>query len=317
MNIWVDSQTGKKLRFGVAIAKRLREKGHTIVHTSRLHPDTISLAKILNEVVTVIGEYDSTSKLSRLRESLKRELEFTELFKDNLPDIAISQCSVEQIRVAYRLGIPTIATFDTPRVEWIKKLVFPLLNHLIVSDVIPLTEIGYSYANILHRFSGVDEVAWVQNSLKINYDLPHPLIVVRDIETQASYAKNTQNFSEKFVKKLETLGFVLTLPRYQHQDIYYDGLSLVAQADLVVGVGGTLCREACLQGTPAVWIKTFTQQYVDEWLYHKGFPIFPVNMDNAFGQCKDVIGKKVDGRDKLEQLENPVDVIEEIVEKDG
>lgn len=190
MKIWVDCPTGKKVRYGVAIAKRLREKGYEVLITTREHVDTISLAKLLKEDVTVIGKYDSTSKLSRLRESLKRELEFTELFKNNLPDVAISQCSVEQIRVAYRLGIPTIATFDTPRVEWIKKLVFPLLNHLIMSSAIPLQDLDYLHT-AMHRFDGVDEVAWVDGTPKIKYDLPHPLIVVREIETQASYAEGT------------------------------------------------------------------------------------------------------------------------------
>jgi len=55
MRIWYDACTGKHVRYGVAIAKRLREMGHEVVLTTRKHPDTVPLAKFLNEDFIVVG----------------------------------------------------------------------------------------------------------------------------------------------------------------------------------------------------------------------------------------------------------------------
>jgi len=42
VKIWYDAGTGKQVRYGVAIAKRLRAEGHKIILTTRSHPDTLS-----------------------------------------------------------------------------------------------------------------------------------------------------------------------------------------------------------------------------------------------------------------------------------
>ena len=39
-------------------AKRLRESGHEFIFTTREHPDTIPLAKILGEKPIVVGKYN-------------------------------------------------------------------------------------------------------------------------------------------------------------------------------------------------------------------------------------------------------------------
>ena len=163
MRVWYDACTGKHVRFGTAIARRLRKDGHEVVFTTREHPDTLALARILGEKPIVVGKYDPTSLLSRLEESANRMLQFSKMFKDNPPDVAVSHQSVELCRVAFGLGVPVIVTADTPHAEAVNRLTVPLSSVLLVSEAIPASLYKKYGARKIVRFKGVDEVAWTKN----------------------------------------------------------------------------------------------------------------------------------------------------------
>ena len=159
MRVWYDACTGKQIRYAVAIAKRLRTLGHKLILTTRSHPDTLPLAKLLKEEFLTIGKYDPTSKFSMLRESSHRQLLFCEMFEKRIPDVAISHRSVELCRVAFGLGIPNIATHDTEFADIINRLTMQLVDFLVVSKALPRSSVeGYGIKKIF-RFDGVDEIA--------------------------------------------------------------------------------------------------------------------------------------------------------------
>jgi len=172
------------------------------------------------------------------------------------------------------------------------------------------------------QFDGVDEVAWIRGFKPlVQYDFGRPLIVVRELEERAVYAK--KRFSSiALAKKLTGLGKVVFLSRYRRRRIkdlivpegFVDSASLVAQADLFVGAGGTITREAALQGTPAIVVNVFRGQHVNDYLAEKGFPIFKTELASVFELAKRVLGGKRDVSDLLAKLENPVDAIANIVE---
>jgi predicted glycosyltransferase len=89
----------------------------------------------------------------------------------------------------------------------------------------------------------------------------------------------------------------------------------VAQADLFVGAGGTITREAALQGTPAMVVNLFQEQYVNDYLAEKGFPIFKTELAAVFKLAQRILGGKRNVSDLLAKLENPVDVIANIMSK--
>ncbi|MEM4474118.1 MAG: DUF354 domain-containing protein, partial [Candidatus Bathyarchaeia archaeon] len=64
MKVWYDACTGKHVRYGVAISRRLREAGHEVILTAREHPDITPLADFLNEKFIFVGRYNPTSLLS-------------------------------------------------------------------------------------------------------------------------------------------------------------------------------------------------------------------------------------------------------------
>lgn len=323
MRIWYDACTGKHVRYGVAIAKKLRERGHEVILTTRKHPDTVPLAEHLNEKFLVVGKYDPKSLASRLREGLQRQLRFYKIFAQSPPNIAISHGSVDQIRVAFGLGISTITTVDTIYADAVHRLTLPLVDFIIASKAIPKEALEkYNVRGEIVQFDGVDEVAWIKGfKPTIEYDFERPTIVVREIEEKAVYTK--KRFSSiELAKKLTKLGTVVFLPRYYRKTIkglvvpkgFVDSASLVAQADLFVGVGGTITREAALQGTPAIVVGIFEEQHVNDYLAEKGFPIFKADISSVFALAKKVLGQKRDTQSLLAKLENPVDVILKIVE---
>ena len=89
-------------------------------------------------------------------------------------------------------------------------------------------------------------------------DTKKPLIVLRQIETKAAYAKGKQDNHKTVAEKLAELGNVHIVGRYNEgteefgeKAVFEDTASLVANADLVVSYGGTISREAALRESQA------------------------------------------------------------------
>jgi len=328
MKVWYDAGTGKHVRYGVAIAKQLRKSGHTVIFSTREHPDTLALAEAIGETPLIIGRYDPTSYSTRLEESAKRIIEFSKLFVDSVPDVAINSQSVELCRVAFGLSIPTIMTADTPYAEAVNRLTIPLANIIVASNAIPVRIFKRYSARRVVQFNGVDEVAWMQNfKPSRKFQIGKPLIVVRQMESKASYALGKVDFTEKLAKKLGRLGKVFFLPRYGTgkvkglltSETFVDTTELVGNADLFVGVGGTIGREAALQGIPSIAVSARThglrgRTYVNEFLSKKGFPLFFAPVTEVLATAKKHIGTKWNVQEKLLRLENPALVIKRIVQ---
>jgi predicted glycosyltransferase len=322
MKIWYDACTGKHIRYGAAIGKRLRKSGKEFVFTTRQHPDTVPLAKILGENPLVVGRYNPTSLTSRLEESAERVTEFAKFFKNEQPNAAIAHQSVELCRTAFGLGIPIILTADTPYAYAVNRLTIPFAQLVVVSEALPKSFTRNNCARNVVSFKGVDEVAWIKDfkPKKIG-GLKKPLIVVRQIEAKAAYAQNKKDLAKTIVEKLSAFGNVFLIQRYNNEgqtfgekEGFVDSANLVANADLVVSYGGTIAREAALQGVPSIAISDMAKTNVNRYLAQKGFPLFITSEQGIIGLAKKHLGKRFNVQDKLAELENPVDTIETAVE---
>jgi predicted glycosyltransferase len=323
--VWYDACTGKQVRYGVAIARRLRPLGHEVMLTTRKHPDTVALASLLGESFVIVGKYDPTSLLSRLKESTERQLLFCNMFAKGIPDVAVSHHPIEICRVAFGLGIPNIATHDTPHADAANRLTLPLIDFLVVSRALPKYSVeGYGIRKIFW-FDGIDEVAWIRDFKPVvKYDYRKPLIVIRELETKAAYAQGREDLTRTLARKLASMGNVLFLPRYRKPPEkglivpkeFVESASLVSQADLVISAGGTLARESCLQGIPTIVIPSFERIHVNDYLFKKGFPIFTITSDKILDYAKRLLGKKRDVENLLDNLENPLDTIERVIREE-
>jgi len=311
------------VRYGVAVTQQLRALGHELILTTRKHPDTLALSKLLGERFKVVGKYSPSSPPSRLKESLKRQLTFCEMFESEPPDYAVSHGSIDLCRVAFGLGVLTISTADAPHATAANKLALPLVDVLITSNAIPQQEYERFGVKKIVQFNGVDEVAWVRDYKPKPTEYKKPLIVVRQMETMASYANGKRDATEQIAHKLVSLGNVMFIPRYDRRlrsglivpQEFVDSVSLSADADLLVSVGGTISREAALQGTPSIVIRTFGTSYVNNYLSELGFPLFTVELNQVFKLAEKYINQKWNVEEQLKQLENPVDYIGKIIRK--
>ena len=322
MRVWYDACTGKHMRYGSALARRLRSRGCDVVLTTREHPDTLGVADAVGEKPVVVGKYDPASLFSRLEASAGRMLGFSKLFRDRLPDMAVAHQSVELCRTAIGLGVPITLTADTPHAVAVNKLTVPLANTLVISEAIPKHFFRRYGASNIVRFDGVDEVAWIKGFKPMKgFDFKQPLIVVRQMETRASYALGRDDVTLRLAENLTKFGSVLFLSRYAKSEKkglivvegFVDSASAVAHADLVVSIGGTISREAALQGIPSIAVSEISRTYVNRFLVRKGFPLFLVDSSKALECAKKYLGKRFDVADKLEQLTNPLDVLEKVI----
>jgi len=324
MRIWYDACTGKHVRYGSAIARRLRSEGHEIILTTRKHPDTLPIAEFLGQKFIIAGRYDPESLLTRLKSGIQRQRLLCKIFEEAAFDVAISHGSADQCRVAFGLGKPIISTIDTPYAVAVNKLTLPLSKYIVASKAIPRKNLQkYNVDGEIVSFDGVDEVAWIKDCKpKIKYDFKKPTIVVRELEEKAVYTKVALDMIT-LAKKLTRLGTVVFLSRYDRRAVkgltvpqgFVDSVSLVAQADLFIGAGGTITREAALQGTPAIIVRALPKQDVNDFLIEKGFPIFKTKPSNALILAEQLLGRKKNVKRLLESIENPVNIIEKIVEK--
>jgi predicted glycosyltransferase len=243
-------------------------------------------------------------------------LGFSDLFRDNVPDLAISHQSVELCRTAFGLGIPIILSADTPHAKAVNKLTIPFADVLIVSEALPRRFLGLYCPDSFIRFKGVDEVAWIKDMEPMQErEFKKPLIIVREFETKAAYALGVTDLTAEIVRKLAPLGNILLLKRYSRTEErkFVDSARIVANADLVVSAGGTIAREAALQGVPSIVVSEVGRTFVNTYLARKGFPIFMADAGKVLSLAKRHLGNKVDVSAKLAQLENPVDIIEKTV----
>ncbi|MEM1556885.1 MAG: DUF354 domain-containing protein [Candidatus Bathyarchaeia archaeon] len=324
MKVWYDAGTGKQVRYGAAIKRRLEERGYKVIFTVRKHPDTIPLAKYLGIDFEVVGKYDARTLYTRLYESLRREIMLSKKFYKDPPRCAICHASIDLCRVAFGLRIPIIYTFDTPHADAQNRLSIPLADVVVASKAIPKEIILRYGAKSVVQFDGVDEIAWMKDfKPSMEFDFKRPLIVVRQSEVRAAYAQGSSDIMEEIARKLSSLGFVVYLSRYERRRRrglivprdFVDSASLASQADLVVSAGGTISREAALAGTPSVVVNVFGKIHVNDYLAERGFPIFTVKPEEAIECAKKYIGKRFDVKDLLNGLENPLDLIEDLARK--
>jgi predicted glycosyltransferase len=204
----------------------------------------------------------------------------------------------------------------------VNRLTIPFAHTVIVSEALPKSFTGTYCAQRVVPFKGVDEVAWIKGFKPATMpEVKKPLIVLRQIETKAAYAKGKQDNHKTVAEKLAELGNVHIVGRYNEGEqefgektVFEDTASLVANADLVVSYGGTISREAALQGVPSIAILDMAKTPVNTYLAKRDFPLFITTEDKLLGLAKKYLGKRFDVTIKLAELENPVDLIAKVVE---
>ncbi|MDR0797844.1 MAG: DUF354 domain-containing protein, partial [Nitrososphaerota archaeon] len=277
-----------------------------------------------------------TTLKEKLVAEQKRTLEFLDLFdKIGYPKVLWTHGDVSAIRTAFGLKIPIVYANDTVFAYAVAKLACPLVDYLIAPKCFgkSWSKFGISKSRIIH-YDGLEELAYVGTEFKKPKCLKSlakqkkPIILFRDAEYQAVYCKDVKVNTEKLLQELAKLGTVICLPRYEGEITKLEKISnvwvppepvltaqLIPYIDLMVGSGGTTCRETALYGIPTINFHFWDVQA--QYLYRRGFPI-QVNRSNKriIAEAKRMLSnpQKIDTRKPLNELESPISMWTKYVE---
>lgn len=328
-DVWLDTVTPKISIAINSILPVLHKKGYSTLITAKKQTQTTDLLDALNMPYETIGEYGTTLKEKLVTEQ-KRTLEFVKLFdKVGYPKVLWTHGDVSAIRTAFGLGIPIVYANDTVFAYAVARLAAPLVDWLIapVSFGKSWSKFGIAKSRII-SYDGLEEVAWIKNA---QFEKPRfledlkdkkPVILFRDAEYQAVYCKKVKVDSQQLLKKLTKIGTVICLPRYEKEKERYKDLEnvwlppkpvltaqLVPYIDLMVGSGGTACRETALCGIPTINFHFWDVQA--RYLYKKGFPIQIIRNITRITQTSKKIAQnpvayKMDTKTALSKIESPI-----------
>jgi predicted glycosyltransferase len=275
-----------------------------------------------------VGEYGATLK-EKLAVEQKRTLGLLDLFdRVGYPKVLWTHGDVSAIRTAFGLGIPVVYANDTVFAYAVARLSCPLVDWLVTPKCF-----GYSWTkfgipkNRIAQYDGLEELAWLQGT---QFEQPtfleelkgkRPVILFRDAEYQAVYCKDVKVDSDKLLRELAKLATVVCLPRYEEERAKLKEIpnvwvspkpvltaQLMPYIDVMVGSGGTACRETALCGVPPINFHFWDVQA--RYLYKKGFPIQILRSNSRIvAATKKILAASKDHKDTrhaVAKLESPL-----------
>jgi len=316
MKIWIDIVNSPHVRFFNGVIKRLKEDGHEVLITARDFSNIHDLLDIFELDYVSIGNHGVTLE-EKLLSSTKRAYELSKFIAKENIDVAITKHSIELPRVAFGLGIPNVFVLDNEHAIAANKLTLPLTNKLIIPEIFDVwntIHFGMNPNDIV-RYNGTCEVSHLEDfvynenilndlNLKIKND---KIIFMRPEPSLASYldADCTKSVLTPIVDSLKDIADILILPRFKTQGEIFkdlenvhvlktpvDTFSLMKKADLVIGAGGTLNREAALLGTPVISCYPGKQLSVDTYYINKGLMKRSTNLNEIIELSKELLYQK-------------------------
>ncbi len=328
-DVWLDTVTPKISIAINSLLPVLYAKGYSTLVTAKKQTQTTDMLDALKVPYETVGEYGASLK-EKLVVEQKRTLEFLDLFdRVGYPKVLWTHGDVSAIRTAFGLNIPIVYANDTVFAYAVARLSCPLVDWLITPACFgkSWSKFGIPKSRIVH-YDGLEELAYVAST---EFEQPKfleelrgkkPVILFRDAEYQAVYCKNVKVDSEKLIRELAKLGTVVCLPRYKEEREELEAIpnvwvspkpvltaQLIPYVDLMVGSGGTACRETALCGIPTINFHFWDVQA--RYLFKKGFPIQILRNNNRIVAAANRIladPKKylVKTEEALSKLESPL-----------
>jgi predicted glycosyltransferase len=186
-------------------------------------------------------------------------------------------------------------------------------------------------------YDGIEEVGWLKEKTKERPKLLKELaekkkvVLFRNAEYKAAYYKDIDVDSWRVLKEVSKMATVLYMPRYEEEKTKLQDYpnvivpqeavltyQIIPEVDLMIGSGGTICRETALLGVP-----TINYQFWDaaaKYLHKKSFPMKRVtNTDSIIRTAKKILEApekyKMDTRQMLRNLESPAKITVQYIEK--
>jgi predicted glycosyltransferase len=332
VDVWLDSVTPKDSLLISCLLIPLKEKGYTTLVTARQQTQTTDLLELLNIPFLPIGQYGKTLEEKLVKEQ-ERILGLLEIFdKIGRPKVLWTHGGIAATRTAFGLNLPIVYSNDTIHAIHVAKLITSLVDWLIAPKPFGKSwnKHGIPKSRIIH-YDGIEEVAWIKN-LKPETPIGAEeltgktrVVLFRGAEYKASYYKDGKVDVWNIIEKLSRIATVVYLPRYEEEKIKLEHLEnvwypkkptlayhLLGLVDLVIGSGGSLCRESALMGIPTINFHFW--DVIPQYLQKKGFPIKLITDANEIlKNAKKILDKpleyKTETKEILKELESPIPII--------
>lgn len=293
MRVWIDLANSPHVPLFESVARRLREDGHDILLTARDHAQTLALAQSVWPAVSVVGGESPPGRSAKAVTLAGRALALGRFAQSERPDVALSHGSYAQIVAARRARVSAVTMMDYEH-QPANHLSFRLAARVVVPEVFPDVALRRSGArpHKILRYEGFKEELYlgefVPNESVLDELHIHRRSIVAVLRPPPEGALYHRMANERFEQLAARAGSekdvqTIILPRSAAQAARYtaagfhvpkrpvvDGRSVLALADLVIGAGGTMNREASLLGTPTYTVFAGKLAAVDAELIRLG-----------------------------------------------
>ncbi len=296
MRVWIDQSNSPHPLLFAPIARRLEELGHVVGVTARDNAQTVELTLERWPDATIIGGQSPKSRAQKAAVLASRIHALRRWAQSFRADLALSHNSYAQIVAARTLGVPVVTAMDYEG-QPANHLAFRLAHVILMPEALRAAGVGRQGASARRTrfYAGFKEEIYLgdfepASDVSSVVDVPRddrPLVVVRTPPSRATYHQFENTLFGDAVGALgnEPNVRVVVLVRHAEQRAEIDALrlpnvltpdraidsrSLMYHADLVVGAGGTMTREAALMGVPTYSVFAAEQPAVDRELERRG-----------------------------------------------
>jgi uncharacterized protein len=294
--VWVDLENTPHVLFLEPIVRHLRRRGWDVRITARPQAQTLDLAAHRGLTVRAVGYGDFRGLGSKAVGVMARSAALTSwIARHGRPRLVVS-CSRSASLTALILRLPGVALLDYEHAE--QRLLAAGNRVIWFPDLLRDVALQRASKRIARFYDGLKENLYLDSwsldraaerrQLAITDD--EYLIVTRPPAETAHYASDLS--SRLWMAAVRALRErsrhrVLIVPRTDAQraqvadelgrtkgvellPTVVSGPALVVAADLVVGGGGTMNREAAVLGVPVWSVFTGPSPHIDEWLATEG-----------------------------------------------
>jgi uncharacterized protein len=278
------------------IVRALRERGHDVVLTARDNAQTIELARERWDDVTVIGGPSPRQRAAKAAQLARRVRDLRSWAAARRPDVALSHNSYAQIVAARLLRVRTVTAMDYEH-QPANHLAFRLAHRVLLPEALRGSAVARQGARDgkVRWYPGLKEELYlgeVRNDhdplgrLGVARANGEAIVVARTPPERALYHGADNPLFPTTIATVAEQPHVrcIVLTRYPEQrtalqslsprltvpTAAVEALSVMREADLVIGAGGTMTREAALLGVPTVSVFAGRRPAVDAWLEERG-----------------------------------------------
>ncbi len=297
MRAWIDLANSPHVPFFAPLVGRLEECGYEVVLTARDHAQTVELARERWARVEVIGGVSPKGRTKKAAAMAERARRLARWARAERPDLALCHNSFGQLIAARALGIRSLNAMDFEH-QPLNNLSFRLADRLLLPAALLQSRVRWQGARArkTRYYDGLKEELYLGDfepdpevPRRVGFDRERwsVLVVARTPPSHAIYHRSGNPLFFDVLRRVGRCADALCVVLARHPDERaavnelrlpnlvlpegaVDARSLMYAADVVLGGGGTMTREAALLGVPTYSLFLGKPPAVDLWLERKG-----------------------------------------------